>query len=89
MTDDLLPPGEAGPRSVEGAVAPGFEPLGDAFARALAASHDYGGALHVRLDGKVVADMWGGNASADRPWRHDTPKRDFLVHEGPGVDSGR
>ena len=62
MTDDMLPAGEAGPRSVGGVVAPGFEPLGDAFSRVLAASHDDGGALHVRLDGKVIADMWGGNA---------------------------
>ncbi len=82
MTDDLLPASEAGPRSVEGAVAPGFEPLGDAFARVLAASHDYGGALHVRLDGKVIADMWGGNASADRPWRHDTPSVIFSCTKG-------
>src|SRR5512132_4912 len=82
MTDDLLPASEAGPISAEGAVAPGFEPLGDAFARALAASHDHGGALHVRLDGKVIADMWGGNASADQPWRHDTPSVIFSCTKG-------
>ena len=82
MTDDVLPASEAGPRSVEGSVAPGFEPLGDAFARVLDASHDCGGALHVRLDGKVIADMWGGNASADQPWRHDTPSVIFSCTKG-------
>jgi CubicO group peptidase (beta-lactamase class C family) len=58
-------------QDVEGAVAPGFEPLGEAFTQVLAASHGHGGALHVRLDGKVVADLWGGNAVSDG----DAPRR--------------
>jgi CubicO group peptidase (beta-lactamase class C family) len=56
---------------IEGSVAAGFEPLGEAFAEALAASHEHGGALHVRLDGNVVADLWGGNAVYDG----DAPRR--------------
>jgi CubicO group peptidase (beta-lactamase class C family) len=67
---------------VQGAVAAGFEPLGEAFAKALAASHGHGGALHVRLDGKAVADLWGGNASADQPWENDTPSVIFSCTKG-------
>jgi CubicO group peptidase (beta-lactamase class C family) len=69
---------------VEGTVAPGFEPLGEAFAQALAASHGHGGALHVRLDGKVIADLWGGNAvsNGNRPWKHDTPSVIFSCTKG-------
>jgi CubicO group peptidase (beta-lactamase class C family) len=58
-------------QDVKGGVAAGFEPLGEAFSQALAASHGHGGALHVRLDGKVVADLWGGNAVHDG----DAPRR--------------
>ena len=69
-------------QDVQGSVAVGFEPLGEAFAQALAASHGYGGALHVRLDGKVVADLWGGNASAEQPWKNDTPSVIFSCTKG-------
>jgi CubicO group peptidase (beta-lactamase class C family) len=82
MTDDLMPASEARLTSVEGAVAPGFEPLGQAFAQALAASHGHGGALHVRLDGQVIADVWGGNASTDQPWYSDTPSVIFSCTKG-------
>jgi CubicO group peptidase (beta-lactamase class C family) len=69
-------------QDVEGTVAPGFEPLGEAFTQVLAASHGHGGALHVRLDGKVVADLWGGNAVSDGPWQHDTPSVIFSCTKG-------
>ena len=69
-------------QDVKGAVAPGFELLGEAFAGALATSHRHGGALHVRVDGEVVANLWGGNASADQPWQHDTPSVIFSCTKG-------
>jgi CubicO group peptidase (beta-lactamase class C family) len=69
-------------QEVEGDVVPGFEPLGEAFGNALAASHGHGGALHVRVDGKVVADLWGGKATADRPWQSDTPSVIFSCTKG-------
>jgi CubicO group peptidase (beta-lactamase class C family) len=69
-------------QDVKGAVAPGFELLGEAFERALATSHGHGGALHVRVDGKVVADLWGGRASADQPWQDDTPSVIFSCTKG-------
>jgi len=69
-------------QDVKGAVVPGFEPLGKAFTRTLDASHGHGAALHVRVDGEVVADLWGGSASADQPWLHDTPTVIFSCTKG-------
>jgi CubicO group peptidase (beta-lactamase class C family) len=69
-------------QEVEGLVVAGFEPLGEAFGEALAASHGHGGALHVRVDGKVVADLWGGSAAAERPWQSDTPSVIFSCTKG-------
>jgi CubicO group peptidase (beta-lactamase class C family) len=69
-------------QDVEGTVAPGFESLGEAFAQVLEASHDHGCALHVRLDGNVVADLWGGHASADQRWQNDTPSVIFSCTKG-------
>jgi CubicO group peptidase (beta-lactamase class C family) len=69
---------------VNGTVASGFEPLGEAFAQVLAASHDHGCALQVRLDGQVVADLWGGSAVDDRgtAWQNDTPTVIFSCTKG-------
>jgi CubicO group peptidase (beta-lactamase class C family) len=67
---------------VEGSVAAGFEPLGEAFAQALAGSHGHGGALHIRMDGKVVVDLWGGKASSDQLWKNDTPSLIFSCTKG-------
>ena len=69
-------------QDVQGSVAAGFEALEEAFAQALAASHGHGGALHVRVDGKVVVDLWGGNASNDQPWKNDTPTLIFSCTKG-------
>jgi CubicO group peptidase (beta-lactamase class C family) len=38
--------------------------------------------LHVRLDGNVVADLWGGNAVYDGPWQSDTPSVIFSCTKG-------
>jgi CubicO group peptidase (beta-lactamase class C family) len=69
-------------QEVQGVVVAGFEPLGEAFGKVLAESHGHGGALHVRVDGKVVADLWGGRAAADRPWQSDTPSVIFSCTKG-------
>jgi CubicO group peptidase (beta-lactamase class C family) len=69
-------------QQVEGGVAAGFEPLGEAFGKVLAASHSHGGALHVRVDGQVVVDLWGGKAASDRPWQSDTPSVIFSCTKG-------
>jgi CubicO group peptidase (beta-lactamase class C family) len=67
---------------VGGSVAAGFEGLADTFARTLALSHKHGGALHIRVAGKVVADLWGGKASKARSWQQDTPTVIFSCTKG-------
>ena len=69
-------------QDVQCVVASGFEPLGEAFSQVLAASHDHGCALHVRVDSSVVADLWGGNAAYDKPWQNDTPSVIFSCTKG-------
>ncbi|HEX5907257.1 MAG TPA: serine hydrolase domain-containing protein, partial [Propionibacteriaceae bacterium] len=51
-------------------------------AETLALSHDHGGALHIRVAGNVVADLWGGQASIDRSWQQDTPSVIFSCTKG-------
>ncbi len=50
----------AGPRDVGGVVAPGFEPVRDAFA---ALRDD--AALAVRVGGETVVDLWSGRVQSD------------------------
>ena len=59
---------------VGGTVAPGFEPVRDAFAANFAERGEVGAAVCVRVRGEAVVDLWGGWAdeARTRPWRHDT-----------------
>jgi CubicO group peptidase (beta-lactamase class C family) len=83
MSDTTLVPAiDLGFPRVSGRVATGFEPLVETFARTLALSHERGGALHVRVAGNVVADLWGGQASEDRSWQQDTPSVIFSCTKG-------
>ncbi len=61
---------------VKGEIAPGLEPVRDAFAEVLGAD-PVGAALAVELDGELVVDLWGGwrDAARELPWERDT-----LVH---------
>jgi CubicO group peptidase (beta-lactamase class C family) len=55
-------------------VAPGFEPVAEAFERNFHAHDELGAAFAAVVGGKVVVDLWGG--VADRtlgiPWQQDT-----------------
>jgi len=82
MRDIPLSASELGFSQVGGSVAQGFEPLVEAFAETLALSHDHGGALHIRVAGNVVADLWGGQASISRSWQQDTPSVIFSCTKG-------
>lgn len=66
------------PRAVEvdGTVAPGLEPVREAFASVLS-TDPAGAALAVDVGGELVVDLWGGTRDAARrlPW-----ERDLLVH---------
>lgn len=57
---------------VEGHVAPGFEPVRDAFAAAL--GEELGAGFAAVRDGEIVVDIWGGWADRGqtRPWVRDT-----------------
>jgi CubicO group peptidase (beta-lactamase class C family) len=57
---------------VEGFVAPGFEPVREAFAAGL--SDELGAGFAAVRDGSVVVDIWGGWAdrAQTRPWVRDT-----------------
>lgn len=59
---------------IDGACAPGFEPLRHAFSDILASGAEVGAALAVCVDKDMVVDVWGGHedAARTRPWRRDT-----------------
>ena len=69
---------------VEGTVAPGFEPVVDAFAANFAEQDEVGAACCVYVEGRPVVDLWGGQADAatDRPWAADTPVLVFSTTKG-------
>ncbi|MEV4170844.1 serine hydrolase domain-containing protein [Nonomuraea sp. NPDC049709] len=58
----------------EGVVAPGFEPVREAFERNFADGGEVGAGLTVYRHGEPVVDLWGGWAdpATRRPWRRDT-----------------
>ncbi|MCX5265360.1 serine hydrolase domain-containing protein [Streptomyces sp. NBC_00199] len=59
---------------VSGAVAEGFEPVREAFARNFEALGDRGAAVSVYRDGRKVVDLWGGTKDVDgtAPWERGT-----------------
>jgi CubicO group peptidase (beta-lactamase class C family) len=59
---------------VHGWVAPGFEPLRDAFEQNFRDGFEVGASFSVVLRGEVIADLWGGWSDAEftRPWTEDT-----------------
>jgi CubicO group peptidase (beta-lactamase class C family) len=59
---------------IEGHVAPGFEPVRQAFAENFARRRELGGACCVYLRGEKVVDLWGGvrRAATGEPWEEDT-----------------
>jgi CubicO group peptidase (beta-lactamase class C family) len=68
-----MEPTDAG-ESVTGTVAPGYERLRDEFAEVVASqSPPTGAAFAAAVDGRVVADLWGGAVNAaGSPWQEDT-----------------
>lgn len=74
--------------SVHGFVEPGFQPVWDTFARSLASGEERGGAVAVTHRGRLVVDLWGGEArrstpsEAGAPWRADTLACVFSATKG-------
>ncbi len=70
--------------TIDGEVAPGFEPVRAAFAENFRTRREQGAAFAVTLDGQPVVDLWGGVADAEsaRPWRRDTLQLIFSGTKG-------
>lgn len=58
---------------IRGEVAPGYEPVRDAFAANFAKQGEHGAALHVTVNGEPIVDLWGGAAekTQTRAWGAD------------------
>ena len=69
---------------VSGSVAPGFEPVADAFAAGFDGHPAMGAALHVVIEGRSVIDLWAGAADqrTGRAWSQDTPSVIFSCTKG-------
>ncbi|MGW5803935.1 serine hydrolase domain-containing protein, partial [Streptomyces bacillaris] len=59
---------------VRGTVAPGFEPVAEAFVRNFEERGERGAAVAVYRDGRKVVDLWAGTRDVDgtEPWAVDT-----------------
>ena len=60
---------------VQGTVAEGFEGVRDAFAANWETFEEVGASICATVDGEVVFDLWGGDATFDAgegPWERDT-----------------
>lgn len=58
---------------IYGEVAPGYEPLRDAFAANFAERSEFGASIALVKDGDLVVSLWGGRADeAGRPWERNT-----------------
>jgi CubicO group peptidase (beta-lactamase class C family) len=70
--------------TVQGTVAPGFEPVLEAFRDAVADDGETGAALAVRHRGATVVDLWAGVADrrTGREWTADTPSVVFSCTKG-------
>jgi len=70
--------------AVHGFVAPGFEPVRDAFARNFAEHGEVGAACCVYLRGEPVVDIHGGlaDAATGRAWQADTLQLVFSATKG-------
>jgi CubicO group peptidase (beta-lactamase class C family) len=66
---------------MEGYCDPGFSALREAFAENFAARGEPGAAVALSVDGRIVADLWGGFADRARakPWQRDTLVNFFSV----------
>jgi CubicO group peptidase (beta-lactamase class C family) len=69
---------------LHGTVAPGFEPVGEAFARNFAERGEVGAACAVWRRGEKVVDLWGGvrDRASLAPWEEDTLVLVFSTTKG-------
>ncbi|MEU1512246.1 serine hydrolase domain-containing protein [Streptomyces sp. NPDC005811] len=69
---------------IQGEVAPGFEPVREAFAANFERHDDIGAAVCVYHRGRPVVDLWAGTADPDtgRPWTPDTLQLVYSATKG-------
>src|SRR6266481_7112695 len=69
---------------IEGNCDPRFGRVKAAFAENFDQRHEYGAAVAVTVDGKMVVDLWGGHADKARtqPWTRDTIVNVFSTTKG-------
>lgn len=70
--------------NVLGDIAPGYEPVREAFAAAFDGLPRMGAALAILRNGEPVVDLWGGlaDARAGAPWHRDTATVIFSCTKG-------
>jgi CubicO group peptidase (beta-lactamase class C family) len=68
---------------LHGTVAPGFEPVRAAFAANFAERGEVGAGFAAFVEGRLVADLWGGEARPGVPWEEDTMAVVFSTTKGP------
>jgi len=71
--------------AVRGTVAPGFEPVAEAFAANFAVRGEVGAAFAAFVAGSPVADLWGGEARPGVPWEAGTLAAVFSTTKGPAT----
>ncbi|MFM7146936.1 MAG: serine hydrolase domain-containing protein [Actinomycetales bacterium] len=67
---------------ISGTVAPGFEPVAEAFQRNFDLGREHGAACAVTVGGELVVDLWGGVAAPGRAWEYDTLVNVFSTTKG-------
>ena len=69
---------------INGTVAPGFEPVLEAFKLAFTDKPNMGAALAIRHEGQQVVDLWGGveDERTHEPWQEDTLGVGFSCTKG-------
>ncbi|MBB5938335.1 serine hydrolase domain-containing protein [Streptomyces zagrosensis] len=71
---------------VQGAVAPGFEPVRDAFAANFAQRGEQGAAVALYRDGRKIVDIWGGTRDAYAPADQGLPTQQGHLAERSGAE---
>ena len=70
------------PVEAQGDVSAGFENIADVFEGVLSRCNGRGAALHIRVEGVPVVDLWGGMATGTREWEADSSSVIFSCTKG-------
>ncbi len=69
--------------AIQGSVAPGFEPVAEAFAANFADRAEVGAAFAAFVEHLTVVDLWAGEARPGVPWEAGTMVGVFSTTKGP------